>query len=336
MSEKSAKNINNSTPKKSYKWGLYVLIAIFLELLAIGGAVLICESKTKKQTTFLDKTAEQLVSYNNRITNLEKIPLVISQISSNVSENYGNIGLLQENLNSLKEEVGNKKMEILSEKLNQFSNRIERVEETKNREALILSIALLVKENVLYGRNASYEIDILTSMADEQDFLKESLDTLNSLKNKTVLTDIVLQTQFDKIASNFDFEKKLQQTPNSNENKGRVSKSIQMIKDTVAGINFDKVVVVKKDKKTAAQKEMLETLKQLVSLHHFDKAVTFINENPDFSNAENSQFDAWLEDVKNKVNFDNAISKIITTELNILREDIRNKTILPTTNKDIE
>ena len=336
MSEKTAKIIKNEPKKRNYKWLLYVLIAIILELGAIGGAVFICESKTKNQTNLLDRTVEQLVLQNERIVTLEKMPLVISQLSSNISENKGNIGLLQENLNTLKEEVGNKKLEILSEKMNKLVQRIEGIEETKNRESLILSIALLIKENILYGRDASYEIDILSSMAQEQDSLKDSIDTITNLKNKMILTDNNLQEQFNQIIEDFDFEKKQKSPQNTKENQTTMSKSIQMIKDTVAGINFDKVVVVKKDNKTAKQKEMIATLKNLVALHNFNKAIEFVDENKEFSNAENPLFNTWLENVKNKVAFDRAISKIIATELNVLRENLRDKKLAIQPNENTE
>ncbi len=336
MSEKTAKIIKNEPKKRNYKWLLYVLIAIILELGAVGGAVFICESKTKKQTNLLDKTVEQLVLQNNRITTLEKIPLAINQLSSNISENNGNIGLLQENLNTLKEEVGNKKLEILSEKMNKLAQRIEGVEETKNRESLILSIALLIKENVLYGRDASYEIDILSSMAQEQDVLKDSVNTILNLKDKVILTDNALKEQFNQIIQDFDFEKKQKGPKDIRENQTTMSKSIQMIKDTVAGINFDKVVVVKKDNKTAKQKEILLTLKNFVASHNFNKAIKFVNDNKEFSNAENPFFNTWLENAKNKVDFDSAISKIISTELNVLRENIKDKKIIISSNKNDE
>ena len=336
MSEKTAKIIKNEPKKRNYKWLLYVLIAIILELGAIGGAVFICESKTKNQTNLLDRTVEQLVLQNERIVTLEKMPLVISQLSSNISENKGNIGLLQENLNTLKEEVGNKKLEILSEKMNKLVQRIEGIEETKNRESLILSIALLIKENILYGRDASYEIDILSSMAQEQDSLKDSIDTITNLKDKIILTDNNLQEQFNQIIEDFDFEKKQKSPQNIKENQTAMSKSIQMIKDTVAGINFDKVVVVKKDNKTAKQKEMIATLKNLVALHNFNKAIEFVDENKEFSNAENPLFNTWLENVKNKVAFDRAISKIIATELNVLRENLRDKKLSIQPNENTE
>ena len=57
-----------------------------------------------------------------------------------------------------------------------------------------------------------------------------------------------------------------------------------------------------------------------------------IDANPIFFNSENKQFNEWFEDVKVKVSFDKAISKIISSELNVLRENINNKTLsLPET-----
>lgn len=328
MSQKPTNLEKNKSNNKFIKWTFYVLIVLILEAVAIYGAYFICESKTKHQTEQFEYLSNISREQGVKIKHLEQIPASVAHLSSNIAQNSGNIKLLEENLNGLKEEVGNKKIEIISTKLDNVSRRIESVEENKSIESLILSIALIIKENALYGRNYLYEAQLLENMAKKQDALKDSINHIIELNNKPIMTNDALFNKFSDITEDFSFEKEEQTKKTDNNSDSAVSKSLKMIKETVAGINFDKVVIVKKDNKTAEQKILLEKLKSLVKLYHFEQAIDLINKNPIFFNSNNKLFNQWYEEAKTKVLFDKAISKIISTELNVLREDIYNQKIL--------
>ena len=336
MSQKPENLEKNKPNNKFIKWTFYVLIALILEGIAIGGAYIISESKTKTQTDNFEYLSNITREQGARIKHLEQLPASVAHLSSNIAQNGGSIKLLEENFNELKEEVGNKKIEIISAKLNNISRRIESVEENKSIEALILSIALIIKENALYGRNYLYEAQILENMAKNQDVLKNSITHIIELNNKPIITNDALYNKFLSIAKDFSFEKEELATTEKTTKESAVSKSLKMIKETVAGINFDKVVIVKKDNKTAEQKILLEKLGSLVKLYHFEQAIDLIDKNPIFFNSDNKLFIEWYNEVKTKVSFDKAISKIISTELNVLREDIYNQKISNTDiSKDI-
>ena len=96
----------------------------------------------------------------------------------------------------------------------------------------------------------------------------------------------------------------------------------KLIKDTVAGINFDKVIVIKKDKRTDEQKMLIATLDNFVNDYNYVDAVEFVEANPEFSKIENKDFKAWIETAKKTVLFDKAISSIISKELSAIRKDI--------------
>lgn len=326
MSEKATKSCEKNSKSSTFKWLKNFLIVIILEVLAIAVAVFISESRNHNQTVLLSKLKTELQTQDSRISTLESLPNTISHASSLISENSGNIKFLNESLNNLKEEVGNRKIDILNEQLLNISRRMESVEENKNREALALSIALLIKENALYGRNFQYEAKILKEITKDQEELNKDVETIESLNNTLVLTNDVLIKNFLSIMEDFDFEKKQDIIPNTSD-ESTINKGIKKIKDTVSNINFDKIVVVKKDNKTPEQKLLLKTLTDLVTNHQFVKAVSYINDNPVFFNPENKDFKIWLNNLNNKILFDEAISKIITSELNLLREDIKNQTL---------
>ncbi len=164
----------------------------------------------------------------------------------------------------------------------------------------------------------------MADLSKNQENISQDISEINNLKDTHISSDTKLIKQFKQIEEDFSFEKPETNASSSakEDNRSAVSKSIEMIKDTVAGINFDKVVVIKKDKKTDEQKLLLQTLSELVNAHNFKDALAFIENNPQFNNAENQNFAAWQHDVKQKIMFDSAISHIIATQLSALRQDL--------------
>ena len=103
-------------------------------------------------------------------------------------------------------------------------------------------------------------------MAKNQASLYESIATIKQLNDKPILTDDILYRNFLAFAPDFNFDKKEEVKKEISPNESKVSKSIKLIKETVAGINFDKVVIMKKDSKTDEQKQLLGKLENLVKL----------------------------------------------------------------------
>ncbi|MBR5154676.1 MAG: hypothetical protein IKW58_03015 [Alphaproteobacteria bacterium] len=322
MSDKITKQDKNNIKHNIFKWSLYVIAVIVLEGIAIGTSFLINESKTKENSTQLDNLFSTLKAQQSRINSLEELPTRLTRMSSLIAENNGSIKLVEENFNSLKQEVGNKKLDILNEKISNFSHRIETLEESKNKESLILSVALIIKENALYGRDFSFEINVLNNMAQGQENIKEYIEKLFTYKNKPILDNNTLANRFYEIEKNFSFEKP-EQPKIVEDRKDTVSKSIRMIKETVASINLDKVVVLKKDNKTAEQKELLSQLKTYVNAYQFGQALELIDNNSIFFNSQDKTFNTWYEDLKEKVQFELLISRIVVSELSAIREEIK-------------
>ena len=99
-----------------------------------------------------------------------------------------------------------------------------------------------------------------------------------------------------------------------------------MIKDTVSGMPFDKVVVLKKEKKTEHQQKLLDTLSNMVNSHEYANALEFIRQNRELAEADNKDFIQWQNITRDKVTFDAAVSKLVANQLKNLREDIKSGT----------
>ncbi len=323
MSEKMAKK---ETKKRSSKVFL-VFSALFgivvLEIIAIACAIFAVESKNRSQIAQMDSLSAQLSRQQTQIQNLQRLPDLIQDNARKISENDGNLKLYAENFNNLKEEVGNRKIDIITQQIQNLSHRIDVLSELKSEDALILSVALLIKENALYQRSFAQEADVLATLSRARPDLAPAIDFISSVKNQTIFSDNQLINRFNILIKDFYFETEpLSDTLSNSEEKNPVTKSIALIKDTMAGINFDKIVVVKKNNMTPEQKQLIEQLSQLVNNQNFKGAISFIHSHSDFKLSQNQDLTIWLADTERKLSFDEAISKIIVSELDALRQNI--------------
>ena len=320
MSEQAVKTEPKKLKSKVFKWTSAIVAIAILEAAAVTGAILIMESKHNNRQKDFATLSETVLQQGKHIAELQNLPAAISANAQKIAENAGLLQLYNENFLALKEEVGNKKVESL--------------EETKSTDALILSAVLLIKENALYNKNFAAEADILAQLAQGQDNIASAVQTIVSLKSLPIASNDELIKNYQQIAEEFTFavsNEQLQENKEADDNA--VAKSIALIKDTVAGINFDKVVVLKKDKRTDAQKQLMEQLASLVENHDFKNAVKFIRETPEFQKTQNPELTHWIEQAERRISFDEAVSYIIAAELNAIRQDFSNTENLPLSQK---
>lgn len=336
MSEKTAQPAQKKGFLKGLKWSAVIFGVAALECAGIAAAVKITESRNMDKVNQYQSVLQQMQKQGLQIADLEKLSSAVSANAEKIAATNGMTNLLAEGLSALKDEVGNKKLEVLNLQMSKLEHRMESVEESKSQEALVLSLALMIKENVLYNRGYAQEADILAELAQGQTQIETAVQEIVSLKGEPVLNDGQLIEQYKKIAENLIFATPTDdQAAENQENRSAVAKSIEMIKDTVAGINFDKVVVLKKEKKTNEQQLLINTLAELVNAHNFDDALEFINRNrAAFNEEQNPEFSAWAKTVKKKAIFDKAISKIIAEELSAIRKDFAAKALSQSTSED--
>lgn len=331
MSEQAVKTEPKKLKSKVFKWTSAIVVVSILEFGAIYGSVRISELKNIGYYNTIIALSERVYKQEEK---LNLLPDILDKIAANTQRIDKNTGLLQlynENFLALKDEVGNKKVEVLNQQFSNLNHRLESLEETKSTDALILSAVLLIKENALYNRSFAAEADILAQLAQGQDNIASAVQTIVSLKGLPIASNDELIKNYQQIAEGFTFaapNEQLQENKEAGDNA--VAKSIALIKDTVAGINFDKVVVLKKDKRTDAQKQSMERLAFLVENHDFKNAVKFIREAPEFQKTQNQELTYWAEQAERRISFDEAVSYIIAAELNALRQDFNhNENRLP-------
>lgn len=320
MSVKVAKQEKKKNNSKFIKWILVALFIIVLEVGAIFSSVKISESRNLKQNEQFQLTNMAINNQNSRLDVLEKLPLIISENAKKINTISSTLSLFSDNLVAMQQTVNKETIDGLNNALQEMNNKIEAIEETKNNEALVLSVALIIKENALYNRNFSKDVDILTDLASNQPNIQNDISTLNNMKNEIIENDISLINSFNSFADELVFEEQTDKQ-NTNTNDNAVAKSIKLIKDTVSGINFDKVVILKKDKKTNEQKALIARLKELVVSNNFSGALDLIHNNPQFNSIKNETFTTWQSNVKKNIVFNEAISHIISSELSAIRNN---------------
>lgn len=324
MPDKPIKSEKIKVNKPYLKWFSIGFSIVLIEFIAIGSAYFIVESKNKSQQAALSDLVAKISQQNTYISELQNLPSVISSNAQRISDTEGNLRLVTENFNELKNEVGNHKVDLLAQQFNLLTHKLETLEETKNQEVLALSVALIIKENALYHRSFADEADILTQMTKDQPLVATAVQTISNLKTSYISDDLQLAEQFREIAKNLNFENNKNDiaSDDKNEPEGTMAKSIALIKDTVAGLNFDKVVVVKKNIQNDEQIALIDKVTKLVDRHDFANALDIIKSSPDFQKLNSEDLNQWVQDVEKKISFDEAMSVIISSELSALRQDL--------------
>ena len=326
MSEKSVKVKPRKVGNTFFKWSMIVVIVLLLEIGTIFAAVMIIENRGKSDTIKIQNTLAQISEQDVRLSALEKLPSAISTNTEQLVATTRAVNLLSDNFNRLKAEVGDNKVLQLKTQLDALNHQVESLEELKNQESLILSLALMIKENALYHRKFSREADILTQLGQNNDLIKADIEVINQYKEDFIADNNELSKQYQQMIENLSFSNK-EEEPKPEGKNTAVSKGVKMIKDTISGIHFDRVVVLKKEKRTEQQKNLLEQLTKLVNSYNYAKALNYINSNEELKNINNQDFKVWQEAVQKKEAFDNAVSHIIAAQLSALRQDIKDGVI---------
>lgn len=321
MSNKSVVSKEKKPMSTALKGSLIALAVIGLEAGAIGAAVTLTEYRQRNSAPEYKLIQDKLASQTARLAELEKLPLALSTASQYISANSNAINLISDSLNALKEEVGNNQIRTIYERLDSTGHRIKTLEELQNKEALILSLALIIKENALYHRPFAEEADILGDLGEDMPQIKSDIATLSEYKTQEIADNETLAKTYQQISQNFTFGTDI--TPEPKE-VSSLEKGLNLIKDSVSHIKLDRVIVLKKQKKTDEQVKILNTLSTLVKEYKFAEALQYIKDNAEFSKITTPAFNQWQKDVNASLKFNQAITHIMQEQLNSFRQDIKN------------
>ena len=334
MSDKTLKKEQKKTSSVFFKWSLIALLVICLDVVGIYTTIKIIELKAKDNTYNVANFRQDLISQDEKIKNLESLPISLAENAQKLMAFSNTLSLLSENFEQLNNQVGNNKISEINNEIFKLNHRIDSLEEIRNNEALMLNLVLIIKENILYHRGFAQEVDILATLNSDDEELKNEIKILQDLKTTNIADNNELVHLFAEIAKNFKFNNTESQPVPLQENV--VSKGFKVLKNTILKINFDKIVVLKKERKTDHQKEILSNLINLVNAYRFNEAIQFIQNTPEFANSSNEKLALWKEQAQIKINVDSALKNIMSKLLKALRKDFNENNIVINSDQPIE
>lgn len=214
MSEKKNDNTKKKPFSKVLKFVFYIFLIVLLVLATIFAAVKISDSRKLEDISKFEQITKQIAAQNNRITTLEQFPASVSTNTKQLASTAHALSLLSEKVNQLYEEVGNNQIENMQNSLQAFEHRISAMEEQKSTEALILSVALLIKENASYHRPFAEEAQILTELNRQKETNLAEINTINQYKTTQIADNMQLAQRFTEVMEVFRFSQ-----PNEEEQK---------------------------------------------------------------------------------------------------------------------
>lgn len=326
MSDTAVKSTKKKSFAKVFKW-IFSIIAIFVLVAGtIVASVKITEMRGQADVAQLQNILQKLSVQNARLDALEKLPNAIATVTRQLEAASYAINTINENLSNLNQEVGNKQVPTLVKQTSDVQHRLESLEEQQKTESLVLSVALMIKENALYHQSFVDEANILESLGKDNPDIKQELEIINKYKNTDIPDNAQLVAKYTQIMKDFSFSDAKKEVLDLAQDDS-TPQAVKMLKNTVLGINFDKVVVLKKEKQSTQQKKLLAELSTAVHSYNFQTALDIIAANSELTAGNHNELRAWQESVINKLTFDKAISDIISKQLSALRQDVRTNNI---------
>ena len=265
-------------------------------------------------TKFIPLTIQQptinLDGINSQISNLNKN---IDILSNAVLGNQEKFDLFKENLNYF-----NKSKADLSE-ISNIENRLYNIEKQtsllskkSNNAAMLLTIALLIRDNISKGLTCQNEAEGLKILANNINAISEDVDFVASHCHINFISDNTLINGFNEIYKEIN-------TPTIEADwKKRITAKIGEYVKISTPKNKNDVQVVDVTK-------VLEKIKSLVNNGDFAAAASVLSEPENSALLEDEKIYNWYQQTENQLNFYKALSNIINNSLLIMKvEDARN------------
>ena len=195
----------------------------------------------------------------------------------------------------------------ISNRINTISNKVDKIGAVSNSGALILTAAMLIRDNVTNGLKCQNEAEALKILAEGIDSMNENIDFITSHCKMDFYTKTELIKQFNDIYDNIG--KSLTSSENNDWKKRLISKIDEYIKISNSDNDRDY---------THNTIENMKSLKILVNKGDFISAVRMI-ENSENTLSEIEEINAWCKQVKNQADFNKSLSEIIANSLLIMK-----------------
>lgn len=203
-------------------------------------------------------------------------------------------------------------------RLDKAEDGINKLAKVSDDGALILSAAMLVKEAAAKNQPYAYEAEVLEQLAQGDEKIKEPVAIMVKYAVVGIKSPVYLSEQFNQI---YDRLLEKQKEDFAKTWKDRLNNRLnQIIK--VKRVNKEETPEFKQDK-------TLEEVKNLVDAEDFAKAVAVLNDPQNQNLVTDNALLQWRSETGARVEFENALSKISTHSLalmkvNYIKKETRN------------
>ncbi|MFV0625931.1 MAG: hypothetical protein ACK5N8_01095 [Alphaproteobacteria bacterium] len=250
------------------------------------------------------------VLQNNVLNMEEDFSILKRDLNSdvdNLRQKYDS--LEKHNLNVISSKADNASILGVIQRLDTIEVRLNEVAKVSDNGALIATTTMLVKDAAERGSNYIYEMSVLRSLAENEPKLLPYIEILGSFDEKGIYSETYLANQFNKIYS-FDALEKQKEKP-TEEPTSFMDKFNK---------KFGKLITIKYKNTQEIEEVTLDDIFVLVQAQDFSRAL-FELERPQYQTfvESNENLRAWMQDVKSRQEFYDAISKITAYSLGVMK-----------------
>lgn len=276
-------------------------------LLSIIGIAIFVWQKPQYLLQWLKVGDNQLSSANSaKIEAIENKLEVLNLITANSGEKYDLIQQKFEHFDKSKADTD--EIINLNNQINSVRNFTQKLSQTSNTGALLLTSAMLIRDNTLKGLNCKNEAEGLKILAQNIDSVSQDVEFVSSHCNMDFVSDKTITKNFNNIYNQIEENLKPQKAQNW---KQRLSEKLG-----------EYVQISKHNQQQTEEYNLLEALlpvKNLVNNGDFSLALKELSkpENQNLLADENIQ--NWYTQTKNQIDFYQYLSNIINASLLIMK-----------------
>lgn len=276
-------------------------------LLSVIGIAIFVWQKPQYLLQWLKVGDNQLSSANSaKIEAIENKLEVLNLITANSGEKYDLIQQKFEHFDKSKADTN--EIINLNNQINSVRNFTQKLSQTSNTGALLLTSAMLIRDNTLKGLNCKNEAEGLKILAQNIDSVSQDVEFVSSHCNMDFVSDKTITKNFNNIYNQIEENLKPQEAQNW---KQRLSEKLG-----------EYVQISKHNQQQTEEYNLLEALlpvKNLVNNGDFSLALKELSkpENQNLLADENIQ--NWYTQTKNQLDFYQYLSNIINASLLIMK-----------------
>lgn len=262
------------------------------------------------EETNVEELFSQVSQLQNEINNLKNVqhPVAMGVSPEELQKFEDRIGAIEkQNLNVIDSKADVATVLGVITRLDKVEERLDKLAKVTDQGALVLSATMLIKESADNGQSFEYETEILQLLAKGDVKLNEPIAIIAKYSKEGIQTKTYLINEFESIYKALlkeqkkEFEKTWKDRINS---------------------KFNEIVKVKRVNKDAPEftaDKQIELVKSLVESGNLTKALKELSMIDNKNIQEDKALTNWIEATKARVGFDEAISRISTYSLALMK-----------------